>query len=81
MAPSWLRWLKFTGATKDSRPIMSWQENMHWFIEGVKSLTTAVLTLILAWSIGTAMEACGTGLYISNALKGNIDPGECALHA
>jgi Na+/H+ antiporter NhaC len=41
--PSWLRWcLPCCHPVKESKPIMSWAECMHWFVEGVKSLTTAV---------------------------------------
>lgn len=48
---------------------------MHWFVEGVKTLTNAVLVLVLAWSLGSAMDACGTASFISGALKGGINPG------
>jgi Na+/H+ antiporter NhaC len=71
--PSWLPCLP--GTIKGSRPLMTWHQCMHWFVEGVKGLMAAVLVLILAWSIGVAMEACGTGIYIAEALKGKVAPG------
>lgn len=71
--PSWMPCLP--GAVKGSKPLMTWHQCQHWFVEGVKGLMGAVLVLILAWSIGIAMEACGTGIYIAEALKGKVDPG------
>jgi Na+/H+ antiporter NhaC len=75
--PSWLRFVGCgaCGARAGSRPLLTWHECMHWFVEGIKSLTTAVLVLVLAWSIGTALEACGTGAYVSQGLAGNIAGG------
>ncbi len=44
------------------------------FVEGVKSLTMAIIILVLAWSIGLVTKDLKTGEYIVNNLKDIFKP-------
>lgn len=62
--PSWLRWIPFLKTHRDSQPLLFNREAYDVWIEGIKSLMGAILTLIMAWAIGDAMSLCGTGGWL-----------------
>eukprot|EP00055_Hartaetosiga_balthica_P008311 m.30522 g.30522 ORF g.30522 m.30522 type:complete len:756 (-) comp6235_c0_seq1:1932-4199(-) len=66
-------WWSFTN--RRYRPLMSMSASLNTWIAGIKSLTIAVLILLLAWSVGTAFTLCGTATFISHSLLGSIAPG------
>lgn len=45
----------------ESRPILTFAKSLEVWIQGIKGLTTAMVILIMAWSVGSAFTACGTG--------------------
>ncbi|CAM9756797.1 unnamed protein product, partial [Phaeothamnion confervicola] len=59
---------------KMARPIMTWGESIEVWIIGIKNLMASIVILLLAWAIGAAFTACGTGAYIASGLTGNINP-------
>lgn len=44
-----------------SEPILSFATSLEVWIQGIRGLTTALMILIMAWAIGAAFTACGTG--------------------
>eukprot|EP00056_Hartaetosiga_gracilis_P006366 m.96034 g.96034 ORF g.96034 m.96034 type:complete len:761 (+) comp12453_c0_seq1:50-2332(+) len=60
---------------KRYKPLMTLSKSLDTWIAGIKSLTFAVLILLLAWSVGIAFTLCGTATFISHSLSGSIAPG------
>lgn len=64
---SWLHHVKPDGTLTHafskgpSKPILSLKKSLEVWIEGMKGLTSALLILMMAWTIGAAFTACGTG--------------------
>eukprot|EP01147_Barroeca_monosierra_P005250 gene5250-7036_t len=56
-------------------PILSLRQSLDTWIAGIKSLTLAVLVLLLAWSIGAAFSICGTAQFVSSSMAGAVHPG------
>jgi Na+/H+ antiporter NhaC len=54
--------------------ILTLGEALGAWIHGVRSLTMAMVILVLAWSIGRVCEDLGTGSYIAQMLAGLLDP-------
>lgn len=44
-----------------SKPILSLRKSLEVWTEGMKGLTSALMILMMAWTIGAAFTACGTG--------------------
>lgn len=75
-APNFLRFIPQIGAEKGNIPLLNFTESMFWSIEGIKAITVAILILVLAWALGDAMDACGTGSYVASQLQKNgLIPG------
>mmetsp|Transcript_12418 Transcript_12418/g.22436 ORF Transcript_12418/g.22436 Transcript_12418/m.22436 type:complete len:794 (-) Transcript_12418:131-2512(-) len=64
----WAYWIKFK-SHPTARPILTMKESLESWIGGVKSLTTPVLVLIMAWAIGTAVRDSGADNFFSSALS------------
>ncbi|EGD79341.1 Na+/H+ antiporter family protein [Salpingoeca rosetta] len=56
-------------------PIMCLQASLDTWVAGVRSLTFAVLVLLLAWAVGSAFTLCGTATFISASLAGSVQAG------
>lgn len=54
--------------------IMKLEQTMHWILEGFKTMFSALIILILAWSLAEVTDQLHTAGYISMALQGKIDP-------
>lgn len=54
--------------------LLSLQEIVEAWVEGVKSLAVAAMILILAWSLGTVIEKLGTANYIVSLMRGVLPP-------
>eukprot|EP00049_Salpingoeca_infusionum_P025725 m.21425 g.21425 ORF g.21425 m.21425 type:complete len:889 (-) comp8281_c0_seq2:448-3114(-) len=67
----YVRWFRLSSGP----PVMSWTESLDTWILGIKNLTSAVLILLLAWSVGDAFTQCGTGTFIASSLVGNVAKG------
>ncbi|KAA8495866.1 Uncharacterized protein FVE85_2021 [Porphyridium purpureum] len=77
----WKYWIRFQGVpknedgTKSAVPLMDMYASLSVWIEGVKGMTVPVLVLILAWSIGQAIQDCGADVFFSSALSSDsMDP-------
>ena len=57
------------------KPILTWTQSLNVWIYGIQNLTFAILILLLAWSVGKAFKAAGTGTFLSNSLADSIQPG------
>jgi Na+/H+ antiporter NhaC len=57
------------------KPILTWTQSLNVWIYGIQNLTFAILILLLAWSVGKAFTAAGTGTFLSNSLADSIQPG------
>ncbi|KAA8500069.1 Uncharacterized protein FVE85_7654 [Porphyridium purpureum] len=68
-------WIRFKAVPRDENgnkiavPIMDMYESLQVWIEGVKGMTVPVLVLIMAWSIGQAIQDCGADVFFSSALS------------
>ena len=54
--------------------ILSLQESIESWLNGIRSMMLAMVILVLAWSLGAVTETLGTAQFISGALEGNIAP-------
>jgi len=57
-----------------SARIMKLEQTMHWVLEGFKTMFSALIILVLAWSLAEVTKQLHTAGYISMALQGKIDP-------
>ena len=57
-----------------SQRILSLQESIEAWLNGIRSMMLAMVILVLAWSLGAVTETLGTAQFISAALEGNIAP-------
>ena len=57
-----------------NHPIMSFEESIQSFLTGFTHLTTTVMILVLAWSIGLAVDTLGAGPYLASTLQGAVAP-------
>eukprot|EP00040_Diaphanoeca_grandis_P035510 m.223538 g.223538 ORF g.223538 m.223538 type:complete len:724 (-) comp33404_c0_seq5:82-2253(-) len=62
------------GRKKTLAPLLSLVAMRKTLVEGMGNIMDAVLTLILAWAIGSTFQDCQTGDYISHALRGSLPP-------
>lgn len=72
-----LLWASFGGAIiagvmSLAQRILSIKEIVDAWTSGLKSMTTASLILVLAWSLGSVNEGLGTADFIINITKGSI---------
>jgi len=56
------------------RPLMTMNQNLTAFIDGIKGILAPVLVLILAWAIGLAISDSGADIFFASALSGSLDP-------
>ncbi len=54
--------------------ILSIEETVDAWFNGLKSMLHAMLILILAWSLANVTDALGTGQYLAELLDGRISP-------
>ena len=57
------------------KPLLSLKQSLDTWVAGVRSLTFAVLILLLAWSVGAAFTMCGTAEFVSASLAGSVSAG------
>ncbi|KAH9259323.1 hypothetical protein BASA81_002366 [Batrachochytrium salamandrivorans] len=55
-------------------PLMSLSQSLSSFTTGFAHLTPTVMILVLAWGMGSAIDALGAGRYFASALQGSIAP-------
>lgn len=55
-------------------PLMSLSQSLSSFTVGFAHLTPTVMILVLAWGMGSAIDALGAGRYFASALQGSIAP-------
>ncbi|KAJ8908337.1 hypothetical protein NDN08_005049 [Rhodosorus marinus] len=56
------------------RPLMTMEQNLSSFIDGIKGIFAPVLVLILAWAIGAAITDSGADIFFASALSDSLDP-------
>eukprot|EP00808_Paulinella_micropora_P019641 g73147.t1 len=64
-----------THCFRRGQSLLGLHESLRVWVVGVSNLTEAIVVLILAWSVGTAFQACGTGEFIASAVSDSIAPG------
>lgn len=57
-----------------NQPILTLPESLATFVRGFSHLTPTVMILVLAWAMGTAIDALGAGRYFASSLQGAISP-------
>lgn len=57
-----------------AEPITGFKEGVECWLAGVKTMAPSVVVLVLAWSIGDAMERIGIGRYLASEVAGTITP-------
>lgn len=57
-----------------SQGILSMEQTVDAWFNGLKAMLQAMLILILAWSLANVTDALGTGLYLAEVLDGRISP-------
>ncbi|KAJ8903331.1 hypothetical protein NDN08_004439 [Rhodosorus marinus] len=65
-------WLRFKACP--GRPLLTMQQNLDAFMDGIRGIFQPILVLILAWAIGAAIADSGADIFFSSALTGNLDP-------
>lgn len=55
--------------------IMTFEVSMNTLVDGVRSIVEPILTLILAWSVGSAVSKLGTTDFIVSSLRGSLPVG------
>lgn len=73
-----LLWASFTGglvamALAVGQRLLSVKEALEAWVGGMRSMLLAIIILVLAWGLGAATEALGTGAYLA-ALLGDTLP-------
>ena len=53
--------------------IMSISTSILALVEGARSVVDPIFVLILAWSVGSAVDNLGTADFIVSGLKGSLD--------
>ncbi|MDD3642270.1 MAG: Na+/H+ antiporter NhaC family protein, partial [Candidatus Krumholzibacteria bacterium] len=74
-----LLWGSFAGCLAASlialgRRLLSLTETVQAFVNGIRSMMTAIIILVLAWSIGTVCTEIRTADYLVHRLSGVISP-------
>lgn len=57
-----------------SRPLLTFDQSIEAFVDGFSHLTSTIMILVLAWSIGSAVDFLGAGRFLATALQGNVAP-------
>eukprot|EP00667_Euglena_gracilis_P003848 EG_transcript_3861 len=65
---------KLCAASAEEKPILTVAQSTHAALEGVKGLTGSVITLLLAWAIGKAVQDVGCARYIAHLLTAGVAP-------
>lgn len=55
--------------------ILSLQDTVDAWLNGLRSMVLAMVILVLAWSLGRAAEVLGTAQFISSVIEGNVPVG------
>ncbi len=63
------------GALTLGQRILTLQETMDAWLNGLRSMVLSMVILVLAWSLGRAAEELGTAQFLSGIIEGNVPVG------
>jgi len=61
-------------SSRRRRPLMTCSKSIDAFVQGFSHLTSTIMVLVLAWSIGAAVDFLGAGRFLATSLEGNVPP-------